>query len=179
MFKTSLRILATTAMLAAALPAQASTYTLIQDGFAGGGVLTGSFTGSDLNNDGLITLSAGAPAEVSDFFLSYSGGSIISAQTWTYADLLSSSVSGGLNYVVGDAIIGSGAADGSLVVSNGQVEFSALNGIAGLLSDQVSGATDVTLVPLDPPPHPAPEPASLALLGLGGVALVASRRRQA
>lgn len=55
-------------------PAQ-STYYFWQGGWAGGGVLNGTFTGADINEDGQLVSFAGG--EISDFSVSFSGHSTL------------------------------------------------------------------------------------------------------
>ncbi len=160
--------------------AQAAQFSLYQDGFAGGGYISGSFTGADLNGDGRISVSA-LGSEVSSFDLAYSGGALIGAQTWTLQDLLDSLVSGGgLDYVLDVATLGSDGFmldDGSLALANGSgvvYYASALSvGAPGLLS-QITAGVELTGNALQ---VSIPEPGTLALLGLGGFGL-AWRRRQ-
>ena len=160
---------------------QAAQFSLYQDGFSGGGYISGSFTGADLNGDGRISVSA-LGSEVSSFDLSYSGGALIGAQTWTLQDLLDSLVAGGgLDYVLGVATLGSDGFmldDGSLALGNadGAVYYaSVMNvGAPGLLS-QITMGVDQTGNALQ---ASVPEPGTLALLGLGSFGLAWRRRQQ-
>ncbi len=60
--------------------ANAALYTFSQDGFSGGGTVTGSFEAEDLDNDGLIS-SFGFPfgegGEIRDFTFSFTNDSIV------------------------------------------------------------------------------------------------------
>lgn len=69
---------ASTAFMASVMntsPALAFQFNFIQEGFSGGGTLTGSFTGEDLNNDNKLN-----QGELTSFSLSFTGDSIISFQ---------------------------------------------------------------------------------------------------
>ena len=59
----------------------AALYTFSQDGFSGGGIVTGSFEAVDINNDGLITSVSeqhpGDPGEVISFSFSFTNDSIV------------------------------------------------------------------------------------------------------
>jgi hypothetical protein len=65
-----------------ASPALAFQFNFIQEGFSGGGTLTGSFSGEDFNNDNKLN-----QGELTSFSLSLTGDSIISFQD---LDVLSS-----------------------------------------------------------------------------------------
>lgn len=72
-----------------ATAAQALQYTFTQEGFAGGGLITGSFEGVDLNHDGFIqgTTFIEGLAEINAFSVSWSGNATISAFDQTVSDL--------------------------------------------------------------------------------------------
>jgi hypothetical protein len=70
--------------LLGAMSADATTYLLTQSGWQGGGILTGTFTGQDLNQDGYIDLASG---EVSAYEITFSGNALIPAFTQGLADL--------------------------------------------------------------------------------------------
>lgn len=66
------------------------SYTFTQDGFAGGGSITGSFSGNDLNSDGFIqgaTFNPGGLSEITSFSVSWSGNAAIPAFSQTSSDL--------------------------------------------------------------------------------------------
>src|SRR5574343_91781 len=68
--------------------AQAAVYNFTQTGFEGGASITGSFTGTDLNNDGFINGSIFSNMnEITAFSVSYSGSATVSAFSQTLADL--------------------------------------------------------------------------------------------
>ncbi|OAI20268.1 hypothetical protein A1359_21230 [Methylomonas lenta] len=66
------------------------SYIFTQDGFAGGGSITGSFAGNDLNSDGFIQgaiFNAGGLSEITSFSVSWSGNDTIPAFSHTSSDL--------------------------------------------------------------------------------------------
>lgn len=65
--------------------AEPMNYQLTQGSWSGGGEVTGSFTGEDVNGDGFIDLSFG---EVFDYQITFSGNSVIPAFTHTLSELL-------------------------------------------------------------------------------------------
>ena len=171
-------------------PAQATTYTFSQTGFADGGAVSGYFTGRDLNADGVISTLRGH-SEISDFGLRYTGGSQLPDLSMDFNDLLFSQGFGlGLEYVIGSATIGAGVGldDGLMYMFDmGTTPLPAaavlvLPGTpAGRVISVTANYTSVTLDFMNVQQVPAngqqvPEPASLGLV-MGGVALLAARRR--
>jgi hypothetical protein len=68
--------------------AEAQTYTFTEGGFSEGATLSGSFTASDLDGDGVISyLFLDLLPEVTDFSASFSGNSLVAPFQLTYADL--------------------------------------------------------------------------------------------
>lgn len=66
----------------------AGLYTFSQVGFEEGAYVTGSFEGTDLNDDGVISFGSLAPAqELTAFSLSFSGNTIASAFTHGLSDI--------------------------------------------------------------------------------------------
>lgn len=66
------------------------SFTFTQGGFAGGGSITGSFAGNDLNSDGFIqgaTFNSGGLSEITSFSVSWSGNAVIPAFSQTSSDL--------------------------------------------------------------------------------------------
>lgn len=155
----------------AGAPAQATSYTFSQVGYAGGGVITGSFTGSDIDLDGQISSFAG---EVSAFSLSFSGDSFVPAFSHGMADFT------GLVYDVGSGFIGDGAGgftEGMASNWLGVVGYDFASGLGptgvfgGRVIDLATGAVSSTpeLIAV------VPEPGSTALFALG-IAVLAARR---
>ena len=75
-----IRGLAGLCLFAFALPRAVAiprTYSFFQSGFTGGGFISGSFLGEDLNKDQKI-----GPSEISDLDVSFSGNSLLPAFSW-------------------------------------------------------------------------------------------------
>jgi hypothetical protein len=92
--KSSVKALATLAICAAAFaatPVSAKTYFFSQQGFSGGGSLSGYFVGEDLNADREINtffpLSPGELQEVTEFSLTFSGDSLVRTFSHSLSDL--------------------------------------------------------------------------------------------
>ena len=187
-------------------PAQSQTWYFYQGGWTGGGIISGSFTGNDLNSDGqLVGFPAGPPEqnEVTGFSVAMHGNNIIpDGYVWT--DLW------GLVYNInGDALLGNDA--------NGAIEGFAVNdaidanpsynyssglgptmGVGGRITTEpypnMSGSPTVIISTPDPimvstspitdeiyqdTVNAAPEPSTAALATFSGMgALLLFRRRK-
>lgn len=163
------------ALTLGSLSAQAATYSFNQTGFAGGGSVTGSFAGVDLDANGVLDFSRN---EISLFSLSFSGGASAPAFTMGIVDLA------GLVYQLnGGNFIGDG---GSVNTGEGigafNAQFSYLSGIGplGVAGGQIGDAslnpltTTASLISVTAVPEP--EPFAMMLAGLGVMGLVARRR---
>lgn len=155
----------------AAPTAHATSYAFSQGGYSGGGWITGTFTGSDIDLDGQINSFLG---EVTAFSLSFSGDSIVPGFTHGLADL------SGLVYDVGSPYLGdgpSGSTEGMASNWNGGFGFDYASGLGptggfgGRVIDLATGAMSSTpdLVAV------VPEPSTYALFTLG-VALLLGRK---
>lgn len=141
-----------------AVPAAAGPVTLVQDGWTFGGPLTVTFLGTDGNLDGEIDQSELAAFEA--VFLLPLGGST----TWLLGDLQP----GGFLYIdPSDFLFFATNADYTLIDS------AFLGLVSGAVINQFLFPVDLT----DRAPVVVPEPAGLALAGLGGLAAAAWLRR--
>lgn len=167
-------ILAVAALVSAPIAAAAS-YTFAQGGYSGGGVLSGSFSGVDVDGDGWL-VQLGAGGELSAFALSFTGDAHIAAFTLGGADLqgLVLRLDGG---PLGDDASppgeGLAAASAAFQVLAG---WSALGSAGGLVADLQSGASSLTELPLVV--TLVPEPGTMLLLGAGAAALAMLVRRR-
>lgn len=173
-------LLVAAALSLGALSAQATSYTFSQTGFTGGGSISGSFTGVDLNNDGILGSSI---SEISAFSLSFTGDSQVASFSLGLNDL-----SGLVFYIQKGNFIGEdGAASTGEGIGAYNTNFSYFSGIGqdlnftggngGQIGDgefnvftTTNSLISVTAVP---------EPASFAMLlaGLGLMGAVAVRRK--
>ncbi len=161
------------ALALAGMAAQAASYTFVQTGFEGGGTVSGSFSGNDLDGDGWLF-----GYELSAFTLSFSGNAQVAAFTHTKANL------GGIGWFIGDAFIG-GRNDNYLQTSRtsqgrsvqydawGWPEFS----IPGRITDSASGKVITTGEMVRVSPVPEPEAWALWLGGLGCIGRLVRRRQ--
>lgn len=179
--------------------AQSQTWYFYQAGWSGGGVITGSFVGDDLNGDGqLVGFASGPPGwtnEVTAFSVSIFGNSVIpNGYTWTNFY--------GLVYDInGDSFLGddtNGAVEGFAVNDanganpsyNYASGYGPTMGVGGQITTQpypyAPGSATVIISTPDPimistspitaeiyqdAINQVPEPSTLVLAGLGGLLL--------
>lgn len=101
------------------------TYNFSQSGFVGGGTITGSFTGDDVNADGeLVFLPVLSQFEVSAFMATWSGNATVPATSWSFSNLI------GLVYELGTGDIGD---DGPLFLEGiGALNLGGFRWISGI-----------------------------------------------
>jgi hypothetical protein len=155
-----------TPLSAIVAPAGIGSWTFLSGGWGGGGVVTGTFSGSDIDADGQLSSFAG---EVTGFSMSYSGGTIVAPFGLGFADLfgLVYDLNGG---PLGDgttlAVEGVGAAGGSasFVLGPGPLALCDTGVVCGII---------------DGPAAVVSEPASWALMiaGCGLLGQFARRRK--
>lgn len=169
------------ALAVGSLSAQAATYSFSQDGFAGGGSVTGSFSGVDLNADGLLDYNTtiGGNSEISLFSLSFSGGAQAAAFTMGIGDLagLVYQVNGG-NFIGDNGLVNTG--EGIVAIGAQVAYFSGvgpLGSAGGQIWDGAGGPLTSTASLVSVTAVPEPESFAMMLAGLGVMGVVVRRRR--
>ncbi|MEI6336458.1 MAG: PEP-CTERM sorting domain-containing protein [Methylococcaceae bacterium] len=158
-------------------PAQASLYTFTQTGYEEGASISGSFSASDVNSDGWIKGSIFSNfTEISDFTVSWSGNSLVSAFTHTLADLSF------LNYQPSRAVLGD--ADPEIIASNWftTTGFIYVSGVGagsqgGSALDMTRGTESLTTNLIQVTPAAVPVPGTIWLFGSAMAGFIGLRRR--
>jgi hypothetical protein len=167
-------------------PASAQlSFSFQQKGFTGGGVINGSFTAIDLDNDGSIYAAPwGDPLsglEVTQFSFSFTGDAFVPDFTSTSLGVLGFDLNG-------DTYLGNSLTEGignnwfgtdGFIYAAGQ---GPTNGGGGIVIDLTSGEESVTeqlvtVAPLDAG-GAVPEPATYGILGAASLATLALVRRR-
>jgi hypothetical protein len=173
----SRKLILLTLSLAALISAPAAAVTLkfSQNGFNGGGTISGTFTGADLDANGQLSSFAG---EITAYSATFSGNSFVPAFTHTFADLI------GLVFDLGqDALLGNGTGGDVEGVSSLNAQFQYSSGVGptgvvgGFVENVVTGINSAT----SNAAFVVPEPAVIWLMtmGLFGVALTRRTSRTA
>jgi hypothetical protein len=169
------------ALAVGSLSTQAATYSFSQTGFTGGGLLSGSFSGADINLDGILDFSAN---EISAFSLSFTGGTSVSAFTLGYGDLfgLVFKINAG-NFIGDDTTTagseGIGAFNDQYTYVSGvgpMTELGLGGGQGALIMDASSSPLTSSTSVIEISPVPEPESYAMLLAGLGMMGFVARRR---
>lgn len=158
--------------------AQAQEYDLYQEGFSGGGVLTGSLSGIDTSGDGTLDLSVDS---ITAFSISFSGDSFVPSFSLGLTDLA------GLVYMLGGTKIGD---DGQPGTGEGLVAFSGdlnttgiayftgigpLGGAGAVITNYDTNQSTSTSHDLSISAVPEPQSWGMMLVGLGMVSWMGLR----
>lgn len=158
----------------------AAIYAFSQDGFAGGGIVTGLFEGADLNNDGFIqgTTFIEGLAEISAFSVSWSGNGFMPAFSQTLSDLTH------FSYNTSKSVLGDVFPEGIATNWFGQSGYQYLTGqgvnsfTAGYVVDAATGEYLETFNLVSVVPATVPVPGAVWLFGSALAGFVSVKRRK-
>jgi hypothetical protein len=156
----------TTADLVTVTPAGVGAFDFSVGGWDGGGLVTGSFSGSDVDLNGQLSAFVG---EITAFSASYSGGAVIGPLSWVFADLF------GLVYDLNGGPLGDGltlAIEG-IGATSGVAAFTIGPGPVAVCGTGV----DCGIIDSDVPPVPEPSTLALVLASTGWLAARRMRKR--
>ena len=185
-------IFAFTLIALSSASANAALYTFLQDGFSGGGVVTGSFEAEDLDNDGLISSFSElfGEDEIKSFSFSFTNDSIVGDFSAIWFN--------GLEYEIGSGFIGIRSGDGLITgagssgIATDEFDFRRFDyesgkgptgGTGGRVIDSSTGAISTTsnLISVSESavsiPAAVPIPAAVWLFGTSIVGLIGMRRK--
>jgi len=156
--------------ISVALPVNAGVYTFTQDGYSGGGAITGWFEAIDISGDSQIS---SFDSEVTDFSLSFFGDFFVDDFTHTFMDLED------LVYDIGSGFIGDGTGGDieGVASSDLTMDFDYLSGLGplgvygGMVWDNSAeqfSFTNNMIVVTDPVAVPVPGAIWLSCSGLVG-----------
>ena len=151
-------------------PAQAVTLNFAQNGFNGGGTISGTFTGADLDSNGQLSSFAG---EITAYSATFSGNAFVPAFTHTFADLI------GLVFDLGqDSLLGNGTSGDLEGVSSLNAQFQYGTGVGptgepgGFVENVLTGVNSAT----SNAAFIVPEPAVIWLMTMALFGLAIARR---
>ena len=158
-------------------PAQASLYTFTQTGYEEGASISGSFAVSDVNGNGKISGASWADfTEISDYTVSWSGNSLVSAFTHTFADLTA------LNFTPTRTVLGD--VDPEIIASNwfSTTGFIYVSGVGagsqgGSVLNMTLGTESSTTNLIQVTPAAVPVPGAVWLFGSAVAGFIGLRRR--
>lgn len=173
------------ALALSALPAAAIRYNFSQDGYSDGGKITGWFEGVDFDGNGVLDIVDPDAPEITDVFVSYSGGSVIGP--FTHARANNDLVGVGLFFIGTTSISSITSGPDQYYPHESRYHFDAHSnyyfydgiGLArGRIADLMTGAVAVSSSPINVAAVPEPETYAMLLAGLGVVGW-SLRKRQA
>ncbi len=184
-----LTIITAAGLMLSASVAHALQYNFTQTGFEGGASITGSFTGTDLNNDGYIAGNLYSNMnEITAFSVSYSGSATVAAFSQGLTDLDFFSFKISTNQIGDDFSSNPALSEGIATNWFGQTGFQYMAGIGvnSMIASYVGYPASQTYVGVDElhlinvtPAAPVPLPAAAWLFGPALLSVFRLKRRSA